>query len=390
MLSQQPDISEDCPYYCRMIRGCGFGQTKSQCTRATNGRNARMSVYQIDPVQDPRWVEFLGRHPQASVFDCPGWLEALRRTYGYDPFVLTTSPPGTELTNGLPVCRVKSWLAGHRLVAVPFSDHCEPLVERPEELCEMLSFLTQEVRSGKWKYVEVRPLYSASRVDRNSNGFQATRGYFFHQLDLSPSLDEHFHRFHKSCVQRKIRRAEREGLAYERGASESLLAKFYHLLRLTRRRHGVPLQPLAWFRNLIDCLGEKVTIRIASKDGQPIAGILTLSFKKSIVYKYGCSDAQYHPLGGMPFLFWRTIQEAKKMALTEFDLGRSDPENSGLATFKDHLGASRSTLTYYRYPASRAGLAAENWKLQMAKRVFVHMPGPVLTMAGRLLYKHFG
>jgi hypothetical protein len=29
-----------------------------------------------------RWEEFLERHPQTSVFYTPGWLEALRRTYG--------------------------------------------------------------------------------------------------------------------------------------------------------------------------------------------------------------------------------------------------------------------------------------------------------------------
>ena len=349
-----------------------------------------MSVYQIDPIQDPRWVEFLGRHPRASIFESPGWLEALRRTYGYDAFVLTTAPPGAELTNGLPVCYVKSWLTGRRLVSLPFSDHCEPLVDRPEELHEMLSFLIQEVGRGKWKYAEVRPWTFTPRADGNSNGFQATRAYYFHRLDLSQSLEELFCRFHKSCVQRKIQRSEREGLAYETGRSESLLAKFYHLLRLTRRRHGVPPHPLAWFRNLIDCLGASLTIHIASKDGQPISSIFTLSFKKTIVYKYGCSDAQYHNLGGMPFLFWRTIQEAKKKALEEFDLGRSDPENPGLVTFKDHLGARRSTLTYYRCPASRAGLAASGWKLQTAKRVLAHMPDPLLTVAGRFLYKHFG
>jgi CelD/BcsL family acetyltransferase involved in cellulose biosynthesis len=349
-----------------------------------------MSVYQIDPIQDSRWLGFLGSHPRASVFDSPGWLEALQRTYGYDPFVLTTSQPGADLTNGLPVCRVRSWLTGHRLVSLPFSDHCEPLVDRAEELDELLSFLMQEVRCRKWNYVEVRPWNSAPRADGNSNGFQATRAFCFHKLDLTPSLEQLFRRFHKSCVQRKIRRGEREGLIYEADASESHLAKFYHLLRLTRRRHGMPPQPLAWFRNLIDCMGENLTIHIVSKDGQPISSILTLSFKKTIVYKYGCSDAQHHNLGGMPFLFWRTIQEAKKKGLEELDLGRSDSENSGLVTFKDHLGADCSTLTYYRYPARGAGLGANGWKVQTAKRVMAHMPDPVLTVAGRFLYKHFG
>ncbi len=294
------------------------------------------------------------------------------------------------MTNGLPVCRVKSWLTGRRLVSLPFSDHCEPLVDRPEELHEMVSFLAQEVRRGKWNYVEIRPCNSVPCADGHSTRFQATRAYYFHKLDLSPSLDQLFRRFHKSSVQRKIRRGEREGLAYEEGTSESHLAKFYHLLRLTRRRHGVPPQPLAWFRNLIDCLGEKVTIHIASKDGQPIASILTLWFKKAIVYKYGCSDARYHKLGGMPYLFWRVIQEAKKKGLKEFDLGRSDSKNSGLVAFKDHLGTGSSRSTYYRYPASKAGPAADGWKLQTAKRAIAYMPIPVLTVAGRFLYKHMG
>ena len=78
------------------------------------------------------------------------------------------------------------------------------------------------------------------------------------------------------------------------------------------------------------------------------------------------------------------------MGLEEFDLGRSDPENSGLVTFKDHLGASRSTLTYVRYPASRAELAGGDWKLQTAKRMLTHVPDRVLSMAGRLWYKHIG
>jgi hypothetical protein len=350
-----------------------------------------VSVYEIDPIQGPRWAEFLRWQPRASVFASPGWLEALRRTYGFDPFVLTTSPPGFELRNGLPLCRVKSWLMGHRMISLPFSDHCEPLMDRPEELCEIMSFLAQQVSHGKWKYVEVRPWNSVPSVDAGSNGFQASRSYYFHKLDLSAKLEDLFRGLDKKSIQKRIERAAREGLTYEEGRAESLLAKFYHLLLLTRRRHGLPPQPLAWFRNLIECMGDRLSIRVASKDGRAVASVLTLSHKKSIVYKYGCSDARYHNLGGMPFLLWRTIEGAKKTGLEEFDLGRSDTENSGLADFKGHLGASRSNLTYYRYPASRAELAgSDSWKMRTAKRVFFHMPDRLLTTAGSLLYKHIG
>jgi len=69
---------------------------------------------------------------------------------------------------------------------------------------------------------------------------------------------------------------ERDGLGYEAGTSERLLSSFYGLLRLTRRRHGLPPQPLAWFQNLVACLRDSLAVHVASKDGRAIASILTM------------------------------------------------------------------------------------------------------------------
>jgi len=43
-------------------------------------------------------------------------------------------------------------------------------------------------------------------------------------------------------------------------------------------------------------------IRVARKDGKAIAAIVTLRHRSAVVYKYGCSDEQYHHLAGMPLL----------------------------------------------------------------------------------------
>jgi hypothetical protein len=85
-----------------------------------------MRVFTLDPIGDRRWHEFVRRHPAASVFHAPAWVYALRRTYGYDPVFFTTTPPGETLTNGLIACRVRSWLTGRRLVAVPFDVLARP------------------------------------------------------------------------------------------------------------------------------------------------------------------------------------------------------------------------------------------------------------------------
>lgn len=349
-----------------------------------------MTVYTTDPLLDLRWPTFLAQQTRSSVFHTPAWLATLRRTYGYEPVVFTTTAPGEELRNGLLFCRVQSWLMGCRMVSVPFSDHCAPLVDNPEEMRLLLSWLRERLDREKWKYIELRPLGSCDFDRDRPQSFSLSDDFYFHRIDLRPELDVLFHNLHKSCVQRKIQRAERERLTYEQGRSQSVLAKFYHLLLLTRRRHKLPPQPIVWFRNLVDCFGDKLTIRVASQDGQPIASILTLSCKKTLIYKYGCSDARFHNLGGMPFLFWRAIQDGKALGAQEFDLGRSDTDNLGLVAFKEHLGAAGSKLSYMRATRHPSSNPVPAWKLRLVRGAFSRIPNSWLKVAGQLLYRHMG
>jgi lipid II:glycine glycyltransferase (peptidoglycan interpeptide bridge formation enzyme) len=182
----------------------------------------------------------------------------------------------------------------------------------------------------------------------------------------------------------------REGLTYTAGSSEALLNKFYHLLLLTRRRHQIPPQPIMWFRNLMECLGENLRIRVASKGDQPVASLLTITYRKTVFYKYGCSDAKLHNLGGMSYLLWKTIEEAKKEGIEVLDLGRSDSDNPGLIEFKDRLGAQRHELSYYRYPASSCKSAAPGQLRSRFQGTLTWLPDSFLRVVGGLLYRHVG
>jgi hypothetical protein len=159
---------------------------------------------------------------------------------------------------------------------------------------------------------------------------------------------------------------------------------------LTRRRHGLPPQPQVWFRNVVECLGDRLLIRIASKDGQPVAGIVTIQHKDTLVYKYGASDSRFNNLGGNSLLFWRSIQDAKRDGLVKFDFGRSEPDNSGLVTFKENWGAVSMPLEYYRLPARQSLHLNSGWRARLAKSVFSMMPDSLFAATGRLLYRHIG
>lgn len=340
-----------------------------------------VAVWTLDPLDDPRWADLVAAHPGASVFHTPGWLGALRRTYGYRPVVFTTSPPGEALTGGWPFCEVRGPL-GRRLVSLPFSDHCDPLVGGPADLED----LATHVAGRRARRVESRP-----RTVLLPETMAACAEYVLHTLDLSSSLERVFGGFHPSCMQRVVRRAERDGLEYRRGRGDHYLPEFYRLLTMTRRRHGVPPPSMRWFRNLAACLGDDaVSVHVAARGGEAVAAILTLRFRSTLVYKYGGSDARLHRLGGMPFLFWRAIEWAKGEGCDTLDLGRSDLAQPGLIAFKDHLGASRSTMTYCRYPAPRSVPSGAGWPSRLAHGVFARLPDPALVLAGRILYRHFG
>lgn len=365
---------------------------KSPELPAATNLGQHQACHKFDPLQDTRWSRFLEKRQDASVFHTTPWLEALRRTYGYEPVVYTTSPPGQELTDGIVLCRVESWLTGRRLVSLPFSDHCEPLVNGHESAQTLFASLREDAQQMGWSYVEIRP---REKMEERWERFEPSEAYYHHDLDLTPDLDVIFRSFHKNCVQRKIKRAEHENLVYAEGRSGLLLRQFYKLLLVTRHRHQIPPQPQKWFTNLIDCLGEALKIRVVYSKGIPIAGILTVRHRDKLTYKYGCSDAAYHNLGGMHLLFWKAIEEGKKCGLRTFDFGRSEKSNTGLVNFKDRWGTTRSSLLYCGYSSSKSHAAKihfsrTSWTMRFARKVFGHVPGQVLSAAGNLFYRHIG
>ena len=349
----------------------------------------RVSLYTTDPLRDKRWEELVASHPRSSIFHTPGWLTALSKTYDYEPVVFTTCSPGQRLANGIVFCSIRSWITGSRLVSLPFSDHCEPLVEGPDVLQAILNEVIHQQFQQGWDHVELRPLSSINQTAVAPVPFSPSTSFHLHALDLRPPLDEIFSRFDKDSVQRKIRRAEREGLSYQEGQSDELLAEFYSLLVLTRRRHHIPPQPIAWFRNLAQNMGDSFKARVASVGGRPIASIISLCHRGTMVYKYGCSDLQYSNLGGTALVFWHMIKDAKAAGCHTLDMGRSDNDNPGLIRFKSNWGASDSLLTYWRYPAAVAKQLGDR-KRTIAGQIASRLPDRMFVALGKIVYRHIG
>ena len=339
-----------------------------------------MPVLRIDPIADGRWREFINTHPAASIFHTPEWLEALRRTYDFIPVACVLTNAEHRIVAGIPFCEVHSRLTGRRMVSLPFSDHCDPLVHDKNDLTALLAEAQQNVTKGRFKYVELRPL--------TMHPGESQPMAVVHRLHLARSWDQVRNGFHKNHVVRRHAHAQQQALLYEEGCSDALIRKFYELLLLTRRKHRLPPQPMAWFQNLSRSLGDRLKIRVLSKDGLPVASTITLSFKTVRTYKYSCSNPKFNSIAGTVLLIWRTIEDALNEGASELDLGRSDLDNPGLIAFKDHWGAAKSPLAYYRFPQRSGRKLHKSAIASFAKRLLVSIPDPVFSALGGLFYKH--
>ncbi len=345
-----------------------------------------LRAYLTDPLRDPRWDVLVASHRLASVFHTRGWLSALAKTYGYRPVAMTSSEAGSPFVDGVTFCEVSSWITGSRLVSLPFTDHCELMLRADVDSVELDRWIECAYSSAHWKYLELRPISWGARP---GSLMSESQSFWLHTLDLTPPIEKLFHNLHKSCFQRRIRHAEHEGLVCERGRSEKLLQEFYRLLIMTRRRHWVLPQPRSWFRNLLAEMGSNAEIHLARKDGLPVAAVFSLRHRQTVVYKYGCSDERFHHFAGMPFLFWRLIEESRQEGATQIDFGRTDLENEGLIEFKDRLGATRKMIRYLRYQASGTKRLFEPSERSLQRNLFSLVPRALSAGVGQLAYRHF-
>jgi len=81
----------------------------------------------IDPFLDPGYAALVADGQGAEIFHDRLWLELLREEYGYEIGACCVRDD-ERIEAAIPFARIKSRLTGNRLVALPFSDHCPPVL----------------------------------------------------------------------------------------------------------------------------------------------------------------------------------------------------------------------------------------------------------------------
>lgn len=353
-------------------------------------KNSVNNIDFVNPISIPNWNDLILRHEKYSIFHSKEWCHLLNKTYGYEPYYLHL-PSQNSSDFLIPFMEVKSLVTGKRIVSLPFSDYCEPLIQS-DLLPEILICLKKLNNLKDYKYLEFRGgenLFTDEPV--NSAGYK-------HKLDLNINEKTLFANL-RSSNKRNIKKAIREGVEVKISRDFKSMIDFYNLNIITRKRHGLPPQPFVFFKNIGELLMPGGFCEIAESvyKGKVIASCVFLIFGKKILYKFGASDYNFQNLRANDLLFWEAIKHYSQLNYEEFCFGRTEAQNESLRHFKLGWGTSESLSPYYRYNFKNMKFESRNkftldspGETGYHNYIFKHAPKPFLKLIGNITYRHIG
>lgn len=305
-----------------------------------------MNITCIDPQQDPLWLKLISRY-QSSVFHSPSWIRVLEETYGLKVQAYVLLDSTGEPQAGLTFCRIDD-IRGTRLITMPFSDYCDPLVSSLEQWTELINHVAQECYPFVIRCVHNQiPL-----ADERLKLFNQTK---WHGLDLQPDPDTLWQGLHSSA-RRAIRKAQQNGIVVRRASQKEELRAFFNLhLQVRKYKYRLLAQPYNFFEHIWEQFIETQNgvLMLAIDNNDIIGGVMFLEWQDGLYYKFNASAPT--TLSGRPndLLIWEGINYAKAQGYTHLDFGLSDWDQEGLIRYKRKFATEEKTIFFLRYEADK-------------------------------------
>jgi hypothetical protein len=332
-----------------------------------------------------RWDKFVELHAQGTAYHLSGWLRCIGETYGFAPILYALESKDHAIEAVLPVLLVKNFPTRPRMVSIPFSDCGGPLVGTPLHEKELLNAVKENHPHVKSVEIRGNLLEKAEWLCHN---------YYKHfVLNLCGDLSCIEGALDGRTVRYCVRKAKRLGVEILEDNSDRGVREFYRLNQITRKKHGVPVQPMAFFWNLHKelILKGRAFILLAVWGSKVIAASVFIKLGKTVYYKYNASDPEYL-VSKAPnhLLTWYAIQKAHCEGFRFFDFGRTAPDNTGLMRYKRMWGATEAELPYHYYPTIRGASSRQEsrFSYRIMTAIWRALPSIIMEKAGPTIYRH--
>jgi CelD/BcsL family acetyltransferase involved in cellulose biosynthesis len=341
----------------------------------------------LDPVADPRWSALVEAR-QSSVFQSPAWLGVLRDTYGLDVQADVLVDEGGDPIAGMVYAELHDMM-DPRIVSLPFSDFCDPIVDD----------------AGAWEAL-IGPLLAKgcslslrclnSQLPRGDARFEVTNQAKWHAVDLQREPDDIWDSLHPSA-RRSIRKARAGGVTVREAESREDLRAFFELhLRLRKYKYRLLAQPYRFFEHIWDAFiapGDGA-LMLAVVDDEIIGGVMFLEWNDALCYKFNASSAEHLALRPNDLVVWEGIEFGQRKGLRYLDFGLSDSEQEGLVRYKRKFATEEREIYFFEHPPQGSPSEADRAMRALLPRlteIFVDetVPDEVTERAGDLLYQFF-
>lgn len=341
----------------------------------------------IDPRVDPLWSALVDQ-VRSSLFHSPSWIWVLTETYGWEAHAHVLLDDQGRPLAGIPFCRIADIL-GKRIVALPFSDYCDPLVGD----LHSWRLLIDELLSEHCPII-LRSLHNS--LPATDQRFTLVKQARWHGVDLRPELDALWRGMHDSS-RRAIKKSQREGVVVRVAQSEEELRAFFDMhLKVRKYKYSLLAQPFRFFQNIWRHFVETQHgfLLLAVFQDRILAGDFFLEWKDTLYYKFNASNPEELSHRPNDLLTWEGIQHAKARGLTFLDFGLCDWDQEGLARYKRKFGSEEKTISFLRYEPNgsptRAQKELRDFLDQLTRRFTDQLvPDPVTERAGEDLYRLF-
>lgn len=346
-----------------------------------------MNIVSVSPQTDPLWQNLIEQR-RSDVFHSPGWMRVLTETYDFDLQAYVLLDEAGEPVAGLPFCRIKD-IKGERLVALPFSDYCDPLVGEPAHWHLLLDKLLAEQIPFALRSLHCDVALTDERLTLVNKAK-------WHGVNLRLDLDMLWQGLPGSA-RRAIRKAEREGVVVRIAEQKEDLRVFFELhLGVRKYKYHLVAQPYRFFENIWHNFVEtqQGLLMVAVYQGEIIGGVLFLVWKNRLYYKFNASASVHLALRPNDLAIWEGIKHGQAQGYTHLDFGLSDWDQEGLVRYKRKFATEEKTISFLRYSPNGAPTEKERQLHSLFSQLtdlFTDeaVPDDVTEKAGNVLYRFF-
>ena len=300
----------------------------------------------VGPLDDAAaWDAYVSRHPFAGPFHSRAWCEAVTKATGNRCHVLAARDEEGKIAGLLPLHHIRSSLFGDALVASGFAVGGGPLAGRDEIAARLADAATSLAGSLGISSVELR----GGSIPAGEGWYADEGVYAGFARDLAFNDEEEL-----LAIPRKqraeVRKALESGLTVTTGSDAAERRDHYRIYATSVRNLGTPVFPKKLFDEVLDAFGDKADILTVRQDGRPVASVLSLFWRGTVMPYWGGGTVEARRLRANEMMYFALMRHAQRKGCLAFDFGRSKV-GTGPFAYKKNWGFEPQPLVYARWLA---------------------------------------